>query len=646
MKALKEYFKGIKKEPKKIFKDIKKLVIDNKELLFLALPLFLIDLITRILGSSIGFYKAYRLVPNLFTIEYIILFLGIVLNCKKMVGKIFYLFFNVVFLIFYLINNVYYSMTSNFFTFNLLESASEGSPYLLDAIRNCNIAVYIFFILIIFLVIVGFKKIPDNKNFNLKGLAIVVVVFLVLHTITPLLLGKANSTLVWSTWKNPRNVYNQYNDANKSMRVSGLYEYTFRSFYVSYLRKEKVNTEDLDYLSEIYSEEKIHSKNKYTNKYNGKNLIFLQLEGIDNWLVTKDTMPTLYNMKNNSINFADHYSFYTGGGSTFNSEFAVNTGFIVPLSYNQNAYAFNNNYFPYSMAKLFKEREYVVNAFHMNHGEYYSRSINYKNWGYDNYYGLIDMFKYDNNEYELDRELILNEEFSNLMFPEDSLFVNYIITYSPHIPFNNKKGVCKLLYNMDKELEEEEMSSEIEFVQMSEEECVRRQAFETDYMISLLLDKLKEKGLIDNTIIVAYADHYLYTLEDQSILAKYKTTSNNLINKTPFLIWDNGKTKTTIKKTTSQLNILPTVLNLYGFEYNENNYIGKDALNNNYSGIVFFSDYSWYDGNVYVDGGEVTNGKKISAASLEEKNILINELARKNDLTLKYNYFKKINTTK
>ena len=61
-------------------------------------------------------------------------------------------------------------------------------------------------------------------------------------------------------------------------------------------------------------------------------------------------------------------------------------------------------------------------------------------------------------------------------------------------------------------------------------------------------------------------------------------------------------------------------------------------------GIVFFSDYSWYDGNVYVEGGEVTNGKKISAKNLENNNLLVNHLARKNDLTLKYNYLKKLET--
>ena len=75
-------------------------------------------------------------------------------------------------------------------------------------------------------------------------------------------------------------------------------------------------------------------------------------------------------------------------------------------------------------------------------------------------------------------------------------------------------------------------------------------------------------------------------------------------------------------------------------EYNPNNYIGEDALNPKYDGIVFFSDYSWYDGNVYVENGEVTNNKKISFDKLEEKNYYINYITRKNDLALKFNYFK------
>ena len=75
---------------------------------------------------------------------------------------------------------------------------------------------------------------------------------------------------------------------------------------------------------------------------------------------------------------------------------------------------------------------------------------------------------------------------------------------------------------------------------------------------------MEEKGVLDNTVIVAFTDHYLYTIEDQSVLDKYKNTSNNLINNTPFFIWSSDTKKTNIKKVTSQLNILPTVLNLFG----------------------------------------------------------------------------------
>lgn len=125
----------------------------------------------------------------------------------------------------------------------------------------------------------------------------------------------------------------------------------------------------------------------------------------------------------NSINFTNHYSYYNGGGSTFNSEFAVNTGFITPLSYTQNAYTFNKNSFPYSLAHLFKEQGYAVNAFHMNTKEYYSRGTNYKNWGYDNYYGLVDQNAYKDNSYYLDRELLLNEEFKEKCLAVKNLLI-------------------------------------------------------------------------------------------------------------------------------------------------------------------------------------------------------------------------------
>ncbi len=672
----------IKKEIKKLLNKLKSTVKKYHYVFFIVLPFILIDVITRILGYKIKFYSIGAPVPNLFTLTWIFLIVGTSLSIQNKRGKILYTSFFILSFIIFLLNNIYYSMTDSFFGFSLLGLASEGSAYFTDAILNCNIWVYISALIIILSFIIGMKHYPKVKKTNKKNILYIMIIFIIIHTLTPILLGRANDDLEWSTWRNPRNIYINFNDSNKSMMISGIYEYSFRDFYITYLKpKKSTNEEELTFLDEEYLKEVENYSNSYTGKYQDKNLIIIQLEGLDSWMLTEEDTPTLYNMMNSSINFTNHYSYYNGGGSTFNSEFAVNTGFITPLSYTQNAYTFNKNSFPYSLANLFKDRGYTVNAFHMNTSEYYSRGVNYKNWGYDNYYGLQDLGEYNDDSYILDRELILNETFNQNMFSEEK-FVNYIIAYSSHLPFSTTSGVCKKLVTEDiiKELglyeqyqngylkvsyktetslledtsktilkiEETLLDTtdtktyEIEIPEMTEEECARRQAKETDYMVELLIQNLEEKNLIDNTVIAVFTDHYLYTLTDQTIIENYKGTSNNLINKTPFFIWTkDGETKK-VSKITSQLNILPTLLNIFGLEYHPNYYIGEEALNSNYDGIVFFSDYSWYDGTVYVDGGEVANSKYIDPLVLEDKNYYINYIIRKNDLTLKYNYFKTI----
>lgn len=682
---LKDKLKDIdyKKEGKKILQDTIYFIKKYYYIFLMALPFILIDIITRILGQKINFYSINKLVPNLFTLIWISLIIGTSLSLSKKKGKAVYIVSFILSFALFITNNIYYSMTDSFFSFNLLGLASEGSEYFLDAIINCNIWVYISALIIILTFILALKYYPKVYKTSKENITKIFIAFLIIHTITPCFLGKANDDLEWSTWRNPRNIYINFNDSNKSMMVSGFYEYSFRDFYITYLKSKKTtNEEDLTFLEEEYlDEEEENYSNKYTSKYQDKNLIIIQLEGLDSWMLTEEDTPTLYKMMNNSINFTNHYSYYNGGGSTFNSEFAVNTGFITPLSYTQNAYTFNKNSFPYSLANLFKDRGYSVNAFHMNTSEYYSRGVNYKNWGYDNYYGLQDLGEYTDDSYVLDRELILNETFNELIFSEEK-FVNYIIAYSSHLPFSTEKGVCKKLVTEDilkelnlleaynngtvklsyeKETNEEnpleyktklklEVTKEdgtIETIyhdipEMTEEECARRGAKETDYMVELLLQNLEEKSLLDDTVIAVFTDHYLYTLTDQTIIEGYKGTSNNLINKTPFFIWTTDNETKKVTEVTSQLNILPILANLFGLEYHPNYYIGSDALGDTYTGLVFFSDYSWYDGKVYVDGGEVTNGKYIDPLALEDKNYYINYIIRKNDLTLKYNYFKTI----
>lgn len=607
-----------------------------KQILMLSIPFLLMDLFIRVLASEIHYFRILMVIPSImFTLLWTFFLVGISLCFKRLIGRILYgIFFAVCFTLF-LTQSVYFSYTGFFFSFNLVDLAGEGSSYILNTIRNTSPYIYVVALVILALAVLAIIKFPKRETTSWENAGIIVALFLFVHAVTPWFYGPANSALKWDTWRNPRNVYQNFNDSNKSMKVCGLYEYSVRDFYVTFLKKKETeSTEEKEFLEETYESETAHQPNGYTGILEGKNVIFLQLEGIDTWLLTEEDMPNLYGLLKESISFSNHYSYYTGGGSTFNSEMAVNTGLLAPISYVQNGYTFNRNLYPETLPKIFKSLGYSTNAFHMNTGEYYSRELNYKNWGYDHYYGLLDEERYTDDSYELDRELILNESFYEKMFLQDGPFMHYIITYTPHTPFEATKGKGEILAT--------EIYGE-EIPELTEEDCARMYAGETDHMVGLLLEALTENNLLDNTVIVAYADHYLYTLNDKAILEQYKETGNNLINQTPFFVWSKGLKATEVEKVNAQIDILPTVLNLFGVAYDEQYYIGNDIFDPTYQGYVFFSDYSWYDGNIYVENGDVTQGVTagVDPEYIADMNELIHRLIQRNDLTQKYDYWRR-----
>lgn len=626
-----------KVELKKLIKYIKNFIIKNKSYIFIFFSLYILDISTRYMTNSIGFVDYLERIPNLFSFLWIFLIIFLIKNLKNIYGKLLYGLFYGFSLIMFLIHNVYYIYFKVFFDFSALSATSEGSSYLLETLKDISLWMYLVIILSLILMGLSYKNFNKNRKNKFKYLFITVIAFFVFHALLPLSFGEATTDLKWNAWSNKRNIYNNFNDNNKSMQLVGMFEYNIRNLYVNYFRSsDDSNEESLIFLDNIFKNDEVYT-DKYTGIFEGKNLILVQLESIDSFLTTEEIMPNLYNLKKNSLNFVNHYSFVNGGGSTFNSEFMVNTGYATPYTFNQNAYTFSKNSFNYSLPNLFKTVGYTVNAFHMNDSEYYSRGVNYRNFGYDSYNGLKDLGTYNDKSYQLDTELILNEEFNSKIFnvenPLNSNFVSYIITYSAHLPFQKNSGVCSMLLTEDEKNNPDYNPSELD--------CLKIQAKETDNMIGLLVDNLKEKGLYDNTVLVFFADHYTYTLTDKTILDIYKDTETNLINRTDFFIWSSNISYTEVNKATSQLNILPTVLNLFNLYQHPSYYVGSNALADNYSGLVFFGDYSWYDGKRYVNAnGEIVKGLKATDDYINSMSTKINELIKKNDAVLKTNYFK------
>ena len=153
--------------------------------------------------------------------------------------------------------------------------ASEGSSYIVDTIIHADPIIYVAAIIILIIAIIVFRKFSPKRDFRPKRLLVFFVIFIVLHLAAPLSLGFANSHLKWSSFKNPRNVYNSYSDSNKSMRVSGLYEYSFRNFYITSLFPKKISSEDKEFFECTIRQKDYKNKEEYKCS-KGKKCYFLR----------------------------------------------------------------------------------------------------------------------------------------------------------------------------------------------------------------------------------------------------------------------------------------------------------------------------------------------------------------------------------
>ena len=106
MKGINNIKKTKKITLKSIFDKIKKILLDNKLIIFMALPFLLMELFIFIFGLKISYfnYRFYSVI--LFDICWLLLFIGLSLCFKKIIGKIIYLLSVIIFLVMYIVNGV------------------------------------------------------------------------------------------------------------------------------------------------------------------------------------------------------------------------------------------------------------------------------------------------------------------------------------------------------------------------------------------------------------------------------------------------------------------------------------------------------------------------------------------------------------
>ena len=165
-----------------------------------------------------------------------------------------------------------------------------------------------------------------------------------------------------------------------------------------------------------------------------------------------------------------------------------------------------------------------------------------------------------------------------------------------------------------------------------------------DNALGIMINSLKEKGILDDTVIVLTADHYPYGLKD-SYLSEFinHDLEDYESERTPFVIYNPELESTEYTEYTSYINIIPTLANLMGIKYDPRLYMGTDILSETYNSRVVFADGSWKNEIAYYNASNSTikyyTDEEYTVEEIQEINEKINMKLSLSTSAIKTNYF-------
>lgn len=360
---------------------------------------------------------------------------------------------------------------------------------------------------------------------------------------------------------------------------------------------EKTDNDDIKSLYDYFSNEKPSYTNEYTGIFKDYNIIFITAESFSQYAIDKDLTPTLYKMYNEGFQFENYYS-PAWGVSTTDGEYANLTG-LTPKSgvWSFSQSAEDNVSFPFTLGEQSRSNGYEqVRAYHNHTYDYYDRDKYLTNIGYD--YSAVGKGLDLGEDVWPNSDLKLMQKTVDDYINADSFSV-YYMTVSGHggysyntISQRNADLVKNLKY-----------SDEVKGYLAAN--------IELDKALEYLIERLEKAGKLDNTVICLTTDHYPYSLDEFNgldELAGHKVDTVFERYKNAWLLWSGSmKEPVSVKTYCSSIDILPTLLNMLGFEYDSRTIIGTDVFGGN-EPFVVFADRSWISQNgIYnANSGEYT----------------------------------------
>ncbi|MCR4618937.1 MAG: sulfatase-like hydrolase/transferase [Lachnospiraceae bacterium] len=352
-------------------------------------------------------------------------------------------------------------------------------------------------------------------------------------------------------------------------------------------------------LCSYFGSKKPTKTNEQTGLFEGYNLIYICGEAFSNYGIDPDITPTLYKMSTNGIVLNNFYNSFPN--TTTNGEYAFTTSYwpdvsriadsgTVAGSFAQSA----SKFMPFGLGDFFNEKGDKAYAYHNYYGNYYWRDHSWPNLGYENIKFMGEGMEFTSSWPASDLELF---EQSVDDYINDDCFHAYYMTFSGHGPYGASNSMYKKNIEKVKELAGEKYSDNAILGYFCGE-------YELELGMEYLLSRLEDAGKLDNTVIVLIGDHFPYFLPDS---ARTELNGGEPMDSTfeqyhsTCIIYNAGLDEPIVSdEYCCNVDILPTVLNLFNIEYDSRLLMGTDVFSNGvhrarlYNGS-FITEYVKYD---------------------------------------------------
>ncbi|HSH31198.1 MAG TPA: LTA synthase family protein, partial [Candidatus Saccharimonadales bacterium] len=307
-----------------------------------------------------------------------------------------------------------------------------------------------------------------------------------------------------------------------------------------------------------------------------KNIIYVQLESFQQWLVGKtvngqEVTPNLNKFAAKSLQFSN-FHYQIGPGTSSDAEFtALNS--LFHLGDGATLFEYPNNRYR-ALPQRLREKGYSTVAMHGDSRNFWNRGNAYPSFGYQRYLTVEDYTKGpDNVAWGIADPDFFEQSFDKLTGLKQPFWA-HVISLSSHGPFHLPQDLQKL---------------DLTGVELSELQRDYMQSVNyADRAFGAFLEEFQASPLAATTALVVTGDHEPFIADQTDAtyarFLGYEGGFNDVTflasKRVPFMIQlPDGSLTGSIDAPASHLDVYPTLANLAGLEPSKS-WLGRDLLNN------------------------------------------------------------------